>query len=567
MKKNVLLVALLSVCALASCEQGPKTINYKLTLEDTFSLDGKTGVIEMEGKVGDELPTNVVSSNQYYVFDGWYLGEQKVTTVQAANDNYSMKYLDNTPTISFAETTASLFVTQTIKVNPTVTKFTDAITYTVEDKTIASVDKEGNVQGLKQGETKLKASLTDKIYAELKLVVKDTVVDLSVNKDNFDFTGVFSEKPVVKSKGNQNSFAKLTGAAGKYYVAESKVKVLTPDAGDTWSRVGISHLKADKALNTYYGLQVSPGPNFNARKTVTMLITDGNVQWGTITDRSQVWGQHNLGALNFNEVKLTSVRKGDEFFSFVNDQLYYYDNGVDALKGVDSYPILNVGSAAAEFSAISTKFGEKAVNDFLAKADNSDYFAADDKTKIENGKITFSGASDSTCALNAKDHAAKSLGIKAALPAEKEATLSFDLKCVAFGGRDALPALAVTTNRYDGAYAEARSMVIGQYKAGWTGWNSNGNLNEGIGSGGVAYQVNGEEARLEEGSTYHVEFKRVMETEGQDNILKITDKDGHVLLENKWGWVNDGYKGRVNINFLNRDFDCEISNIKIVEAK
>ncbi len=99
-------------------------------------------------------------------------------------------------------------------------------------------------------------------------------------------------------------------------------------------------------------------------------------------------------------------------------------------------------------------------------------------------------------------------------------------------------------------------------KAGWTGWNSNGNLNEGIGSGGEVYKLNGEEVRLEEGQTYHVVFTRVMTDNGQDTRMVITDKDGNVLIDHQHGW-SDGYSGRAVVSFLCRDVDCTISNIEI----
>ena len=108
---------------------------------------------------------------------------------------------------------------------------------------------------------------------------------------------------------------------------------------------------------------------------------------------------------------------------------------------------------------------------------------------------------------------------------------------------------------------------MGQYKAGWTGWNSNGNLNNGIGSGGDDYKINGgETTRLEEGETYHVVFIRVMTANGQDTRMIITDKNGNVLIDAQHGW-QDGYTGRAVVSFLCRDLDCTISNIQITEVQ
>ena len=386
------------------------------------------------------------------------------------------------------------------------------------------------------------------------------IINSEINSDQFDMSGISADEPVLKSNGKINSFAVFGGDASQYYVASATVKITDPDAGDTWSRVGISHYNG---TNSYYGFQVSPGPDYNARKVVTMVITDGNVQWGTITDRSQNWWQNNQGALDYSNLKLTTVRYGNVYYAFLNDQLWYVEHGVEGFDNVDTLPVLNVGSCAAEFTNMSVQYGKNSVESFLATADNAMFYAADEKTILSaDGTIQFTGAADQSCVLNAKDHAAKSIGTAAVLPAGQEGVIEFDLTIGYFGSRDGLPALAVTLNRYDSDAAEARSLVIGQYKAGWTGWNSNGNLNDGIGSGGEGYMLDGEETRLEEGQTYHVKFIRVMGEGGQDTRMIITDMEGNVLLDHQHGWA-DGYKGRVVVRFLCRDLDCTISNLTI----
>ena len=402
-------------------------------------------------------------------------------------------------------------------------------------------------------------------YIEGKEIVKLPIISSAFNADHFDLTGLNNETPVVKSNGMVNSFAAFAGEASKYYVATVTAKITATHNDDTWSRVGISHFNG---TNSYYGFQVSPGPNLGeARKTVTMVITDGNVQWGEITDRSQVWWQHDQGALDYSNVTITVVRNGNAFYAYLNGELYWVDEYMNGFSDIDTLPVINVGSASAEFTNMGVAYGEEAVAAFLAEADNSKFYRADDKTTFgEDGSITFTGAADNSCTLNAKDHAAKSIGTSAVLGANVSTKVEFDLTINYFGGRDGLPALAVTLNRYEGYPAEARSLVIGQYKAGWTGWNSNGNLNEGIGSGGVEYMANGETVRLEEGQTYHVVFIRVMTANGQDTRMIITDKDGNVLIDHQHGWA-DTYSGRAVVSFLCRDVDCTISNIQITEVQ
>ncbi len=456
----------------------------------------------------------------------------------------------------------SLFVTKSLAL--TVNAQTDgAIVWTSDNEEVASVDS-GVVTANKAGTATITVKVSDGVTDSIKITVKDVIANASVNASNFDFSGIYSDEPVIKSNGMQNSFAVLNGTASKYYVASAMVKLTDPADSDTWSRVGISHYNG---TNSYYGFQLSPGVNFNARKTIAMVITDGNVGWGTITDRSQVWGFHGLSDINFNAVKLTAVRCGTEYYAYINDVLFYYENGIDGFDSIDTLPVLNLGSCSAEYSQISVSYGQENVESFLQKADKTKfYYTGSDVIIGTDGSIKFTGAAESTCNTNAKDHAAKSIGTMALLNADVQSTIEFDLKIDAFGTRDALPALAVTINRYDSSASQARSLVIGQYKAGWTGWDSNGSLNSGIGSGGKEYMLNGESTRLEEGETYHVVFTRIMDAnDGQDTSLKITDKNGNVLLEDAHGWY-DGYKGRAVVNFLCRDMDCTISNIVITNA-
>lgn len=463
-------------------------------------------------------------------------------------------------TVAIADkSVATLYVSKTLQLSAGVTPVEKPLTWTSSDEEVATV-VDGLVTALKAGEVTIRVALTETIYDEITLTIKAPVISEALNAGHFDLSGIYQDDAIVKSNGQVNSFFAFAGEPSKYYVATMKSNITSVDGGDTWSRVGISHFNG---TNSYYGFQVSPGCGYNQRKTVTMIITDGNVQWGVATDRSQVWNQHDLGSLDYSNVEITVVRNGAAFYAYINGALYYVDEMVEGFSDIDTLPVINIGSATAEFTSMSVTYGQEAAEAYLATADNSKFYASFGDTIINaDGSIEFKGAAEGTCNLNAKDHAAKSIGTSAVLGAGVTSTVEFDLTINSFGGRDGLPALAVTLNRYDVAPWEARSLVIGQYKAGWTGWNSNGDLNAGIGSGGVEYVAGGETVRLEEGQTYHVVFTRVMTEGGQDTRMLITDKDGNVLIDHQHGWA-DGYSGRAVVSFLCRDVDCTISNIEI----
>lgn len=563
-----ILVAVLSACLFAACNDNGNDGGGEVTV----SIADKSVTEVYEGRTLQLAAAKSPESVEVT----WATSDAEVATVsesglvtgvKAGKATISVKVGDETKdsveitvkpvTVAIdGSETAELYVTRTVQLTVTKAPADAAITWTSSDDEVATVSENGLVTGVKGGEATITAT-SGNASDSITVTVKDTVINAAVNADKFDMSGLYQDDAVLS--GSQNSFAVFNGEASQYYVASATVKVTAPSGSDTWSRVGISHYNGEK----YYGLMLSPGPDFNARKTVTMIIdATGNVEWGTITDRSQVWNQHDLGSIDFADVELTSVRAGNEFYAFINGELYYYENGIDGFTDVDTLPVLNLGSCTAEFGAMAVTYGQERVEEYLATADDSDYYASSDKVIIgDDGTIKFTGASDGTCPLNAKDHAAKSIGAKAMLPAGKEGSVSFDLTIDAVGSRDALPALAVTMNRYDGTYAEARSLVIGQYQAGWTGWNSNGDLNAGIGVP-HNYQVDGSDARLEEGETYHITVTRLMNEEGQDNSIKVEDAEGNVLFEGTWGW-HDGYSDRASVSFLCRDLDCTISNIVI----
>ncbi len=563
-----ILVAVLSACLFAACNDNGNDGGGEVTV----SIADKSVTEVYEGRTLQLAAAKSPESVEVT----WATSDAEVATVsesglvtgvKAGKATISVKVGDETKdsveitvkpvTVAIdGSETAEIYVTRTVQLTVTKAPADAAITWTSSDDEVATVSENGLVTGVKGGEATITAT-SGNASDSITVTVKDTVINAAVNADKFDMSGLYQDDAVLS--GSQNSFAVFNGEASQYYVASATVKVTAPSGSDTWSRVGISHYNGEK----YYGLMLSPGPDFNARKTVTMIVdATGNVEWGTITDRSQVWNQHDLGSIDFADVELTSVRAGNEFYAFINGELYYYENGIDGFTDVDTLPVLNLGSCTAEFGAMAVTYGQESVEEYLATADDSDYYASSDKVIIgDDGTIKFTGASDGTCPLNAKDHAAKSIGAKAMLPAGKEGSVSFDLTIDAVGTRDALPALAVTMNRYDGTYAEARSLVIGQYQAGWTGWNSNGDLNAGIGVP-HNYQVDGSDARLEEGETYHITVTRLMNEEGQDNSIKVEDADGNILFEGTWGW-HDGYSDRASVSFLCRDLDCTISNIVI----
>ena len=211
------------------------------------------------------------------------------------------------------------------------------------------------------------------------------------------------------------------------------------------------------------------------------------------------------------------------------------------------------------------EMASRILNDEMVNAVKNKKLYPSFKENVEVGENSIVFKNVGTAPQNAKDQAARSIGDALSMPSEKEAELTFDLKIDQYGANNPLPALAVTINRYDG-FAEARSFVIGESKAGFTGWNSNGSLNEGIGDGGRLYTATKEDETtenvlLDTTQTYKITCTRLMNN-GQDTKICVAKQDGTILLEYAHGW-NDGYKGPVLLSFLARDINCTITNINI----
>lgn len=559
----LVLVAMLSMIVFAACDNDTSdTVTVSIADKSVTEVyEGRT--LQLAVNKNPESTAVVWASSDTAVAtvseDGLVTGVKAGTvTISVSAGTEVMDSIDITVkayTVDISDdVNAVIYVTKTVQLTASKNPADATVTWSSSDDEVATVSADGLVTGVKAGSAVITAvcgSATDNIT----VTVKDTVINTAINADKFDMSGLYQDNAVIS--GSQNSFAAFNGEASQYYVASATVKVAAPSGDDTWSRIGISHYNGEK----YYGLMLSPGPDFNARKTVTMVIdAEGNVEWGTVTDRSQVWNQHNLGAIDFENVKLTTVRAGNEFYAFINDELYYYENGIDGFTDVNTLPVLNLGSCTAEFGAMAVTYGQEDVEAYLAEADDSHFYATSDKVIIgEDGTIKFTGATDGTAPANPKDHAAKSIGAKVLLPADEDATITFDLTIDEYP-IDPGAILAVTLNRYDETFAEARSLLIGQTVAGWAGWNSNGDMPAGDRK---AYSVDGQAARLEVGETYRITVVRFMTPTGQDNSLKVEDAEGNVLFEGTWNWNDDGYTGRAYVSFMCDGLDCTISNLVI----
>ncbi len=564
---------------LAACNpSGPSVkleVEIEITSTTTTVMAGETLQLSAEAKNGKTNEVSWSSSDTNVATIGEATGlvtalRRGTTTITAtAVDDYTktatvvITVNDLSPesiTISGYKST-TLRSHSTLQLSATVlpSDKIQTISWKTSDPNIATVSETGLVSFVGEGEVTISAVSTanDEVKGEVKFNPYYIVSSFWGN-ESWDFSGLHGMEPTFKSKNSSiNQNAVLNNSTGKYYAFEATAKITDPSTSDTWSRVGLGHIPTNNS-DKIHALMVSPGPNFSQRKTVVMDVVKGNVQWGTVTDRSQVWGQHDQNVIDYSNVKLSAVRNGNDYYYFINNELYWVEKDFNEFSDVDTYPAFHTGNTNVEFSKISVVTGEKEVQTYLANNPTSNnYYYATYKDNVvvdkTNNTIKFINCENGVTT-NVKDQAIKPLGSAMLLKDKTNTKISFDFTLDLIGNRDANPALAITVTRYDSSTWEARSGVICETKAGFTGWNSNGDLNAGIGDGGREYTT-----PLLEGQTYHVDFYKLSSTStGTDTRLVVNGVDyAH-------GW-DDGYHGAHTFMIGTRDMNVTITNLTVTQ--
>ncbi len=436
------------------------------------------------------------------------------------------------------------------------------VTWSTSDEEIASVSTNGEVAFISEGSVTITATSTadSTIKDEVTFNAK-YIVDITMSSDVYDYSGLKTSEKSFKTKEGESGKIGLTtlnNVSGQYYVYETTVKVENPSSTDTWSRVGLGHL--DPTNKDYFLTYcISPGPNMSAKKGIMMEIENNEVKWGATTDRSQMWNFNGVNDLDFSNVKLTAIRNGSDYYYLVNDRMHFKESHNSKFDNIDTMPIFHSFNCDVTFSNISYQVGEEAVSSYLSthtETNDTFYPTYDNYVSIdENNTIKFTQAD--TAPTNNKDVAAKSIGDAFYLPAGKNVTVEFDFTIDKWGSMDSVPALIFTVNRWDSDPNEARSYIIAETAAGFSGWNSSSDLPAGIGTGmDKTY-----ETALGTGTTYHAVCERPVYGNGYDTVLTVNG------LTTNHGWDGGGYQGAMVGWFSVRNLDATISNITLTVEK
>ena len=461
------------------------------------------------------------------------------------------------------EETLTGWVGDAMLLTPKTTGNVGTLLYSVsdEDRSVCTVDGDGQVAliGVGSATVTIASSLDPSVYATVRIVSKDTIVETDYRTDTMDYSSVRQDDPVIRTKAdlgtNVNAFARFRGVEGKVYMASATAKVSATSSGDTWSRIAIGHT-ARSSDSIFHGWCLSPGQNDSMRKQVAMNISaSGDVLWGNLTNNSQVWNSSMQKKLDFSSVRLTSIRQGENYYYFVNDELVWMENRLFTdFNETDSIPTIHAASAEAEFSSLSATTDENRINAYLQEhSGNGKMYAYNDDVILnEDGtEITFSNADYASI----KDNYAATIGDAFLLPAGKEATVEFDVTFKSWGtnAADALVALTLWNNGK--ANGDCRSACLGYQSWGMTGWNHNADF-PGIGAKADL------PAPVELDTVYHVSVTRLMseENDSQDLSVAISSiTDGWT-----WGWNTEtGSRGDCQIRFGAQNCTAVIGNISV----
>ena len=474
------------------------------------------------------------------------------------------------PTITIVDGVRKVYITSQITLSAEVTDSDDRVEWASDNEAVATV-RRGIVTGVTPGKAKITASLKNSpdVKDEVEVTVLDTIIDDSVNSAAWDFAKLYQDDAVIESKAGSNpndtkTYAAFKGIVGKQYVAKAHFNVKS--VGDwVWNSLSIGHINGDGQI---YATGFSQG----TKKIITQYTkTVGGIEqlWNDISNRSQVWNQHDLNSLDTtNGVDIMSIRNGGEFYFFINNELYWKEGATfTAYDAIDTQPVIYLNSVNAEVTNLYVSTDAAEIGEILAApaAQRKFFptFAANVALSENDTKIQFKNTNSITT--NNKDVAAKSIGDAFLLPASKESKVEFDLVIDEWGSNDAAPVVSMDMKRYDSDTAETRSFLIGKTGISFAGWNYDSNMPAGYPAGETKYVENEVNVRMAEEATYHIVCTRLMLSGGQDTKLEVF-KGETCIGTMQHGW-QDGYSGNAIVYFSVRNVNATISNITLTVAQ
>lgn len=329
------------------------------------------------------------------------------------------------------------------------------VTWTSTDDSIAKVSETGLVEFLSKGEVVISAiSAADPtISAEAYFMVKYGTFDTARGSQKWDFSnqGENVDPYIEISASNPDDSAGFHSAwyahekSTKFYAtATFKVHELTKNTWD-WQGFGLGSGISDGDSRFFTYSPHSPiqtNNNFNK-----IILRDRPESWGSLTNRTQQWGIRGLNQILLeDEVKISMLRDGNNYYYLINDEVYWFDIN-DKYDGIDTAPYVCTYDIPVKVTDFEYTTDASRIDTYLSSAEyQKTFYPSNNFVKYESdAKFSFT----STQLIN-KDHRVASLGDKGFVV--KNFEVEFDVSDMTFNNEvSSNRGLTVNFSRYDNA--------------------------------------------------------------------------------------------------------------------
>ena len=321
---------------------------------------------------------------------------------------------------------------------------------------VATVTETGYLTFLKEGNVTISATSKDdtSVVGSLTLTVKQGVFYTNLGSASWNYSHQADENNAYididasnddNSAGLHSAFFATTASTKFYSEATFKAIKLTSDTWN-WQGFGLGTGLSNNDLRIFSYSPHSPVElNNNHNKIVLRDIPE---QWGTgITNRSQVWGEHDLNRFELtDEIKIGMLRNGNEYYYLIDDEVYWYDN-TDKYDGVATKPMLFTYDLPVKVSDYKVITDSSKIDELLTGSEYKKSFYAAYKNVNYESDSKFILKDTETLS---KDHKVRSIGDKAKVV--KNFEIEFDVEKMAFNSEKSChTGLTINLSRYDNA--------------------------------------------------------------------------------------------------------------------
>ncbi len=292
------------------------------------------------------------------------------------------------------------------------------VNWSSDNEEVATIDENGKVSFLKEGNVKITATSQEdaSVSASYQYRVKYGYFRSDLGSPYWNLSAQADDVSPKITLGEDTPagyhsayFAHVLST--EYYV-EFNFKINKQLSAWTWQGVGLGSGLSETDTRYYLFSPRVDGQGNNYNKTIVKDLP--NESWPAITTRSQVWGENGLNYIDWEHdtVKLAMIRKGNEHYWLLNDQVMWYDYSTK-YEDVKTMPILCGIDVACTITDYKVETDTAKIDTMLEKADfKKSFFSCNQDIVDYKDDSSFSFNSNNVLC---KDNKVRSIGDKAKL--------------------------------------------------------------------------------------------------------------------------------------------------------